>query len=104
MRFGMETLPSPSDSIVQPMPSSIVCDELHLHYATYLRDERDQFPKMLSILVRVDLEDLANAVVVIPLLEKLFFVGRWVTFNEVLQLREIRRKKNAATHDEDMRG
>ena len=59
---------------------------------------------MLRILVRVNLEDLADAVVVIPLLEKLFFVGRWVTFDEVLQLREIRRKKNAATHDEDMRG
>ena len=84
MRFGMETLPSPSDSIVQPMPSSIVCDKFHLHYATYLRDERDQFPKMLSILVRVDLEDLANAVVVIPLLQELLLVCRWIALYEIL--------------------
>lgn len=59
---------------------------------------------MLCILVRVNLKDLADAIIVIPLLQKLFFVGRWVTLDEVLQLREIRGKKDTATHDEDMKG
>lgn len=59
---------------------------------------------MLCVLVRVNLEDLADAVIVIPLLQELLFVRGWVTLDEVLKLREIRGEKHAATHDEDLRG
>ena len=58
---------------------------------------------MLRVLVRVDLEDLADAVILVPLLEELLFVGRRVTFDEIRQLGEIGSKKYTATHDEDTR-
>lgn len=65
----------------------------------YLRDERNQFPKMLRILVRVDLKYLADAVVVVPLLQKLLLVRRWVTLDEILQLWQIGGEENTAAHD-----
>ena len=55
---------------------------------------------MLGILVWVYLEDLTDAVVVVPLLKKLFFVCWRVTFDEVLQLRQIRCEEDATTHGE----
>ena len=45
---------------------------------------------MLRLLIRVNLEYLAGAVVVIPLLKELLFVGRGITLYEVLKLRKIR--------------
>ena len=44
---------------------------------------------MLSILVRVNLEDLTDAVVVVPLLEDLLLVGGRVTLDQVLKLRQV---------------
>ena len=64
------------------------------------RDEGNQLPEVLSILVRVDLEYLTDAVVVVPLLQELLLVCWWVAFDEILQLRQVGCKKNAATHDE----
>lgn len=39
---------------------------------------------MLCIFIRIDLEDLADAVIVIPLLQEFLFVCRRVAFNEIL--------------------
>jgi hypothetical protein len=54
-------------------------DELGPHTAytngnSCLRDESDQLPKMRCLFVRVDLKDSTRRVVVIPLLQELFFV------------------------------
>ena len=54
--------------------------------APYLRYERDQLPKILSLFVRIEAEYLTNAVVVVPLLQKLVPVRGWVSFDEILQL------------------
>lgn len=41
---------------------------------------------------------LANAVVVIPLLQKFLLVGRRIPLDEVLQLRQVRCEEEAASH------
>ena len=53
---------------------------------------------MLCILVRINLEDLAYAVIVVPLLQELLLVRRGVTFNEVLQLRKVGSEQDTAPH------
>ena len=53
---------------------------------------------MLCILVRIDLKYLAYAVIMVPLLQELFFVGRGIALDEVLQLRQVRRAEYAARH------
>ena len=55
---------------------------------------------MPRLLIRADLENLARRVVVIPLLQELFFVRRGIAFDEVLQLRQVRRTEHAAWHRE----
>lgn len=55
---------------------------------------------MLSIFVWVDLEYLADAAVVVPLLEKFLLVCGRVTFYEILKLRKIGCEEYAATHGE----
>ena len=65
---------------------------------SYLRDKRDQLPEMAGLLVRADLENLARRVVVVPLLQELFFVRRGIAFDEVLQLRQVRGAEDAARH------
>ena len=65
---------------------------------TYLSNERDKLPEVLCLLVRVEVEDLADAVVVVPLLEELLLVCRRVPLDEVLQLRQVRRQQYTATH------
>ena len=47
----------------------------------YLRDEGYQFPVMFSLFIGINFEYLANAVVMIPLLQELFSVGDWIPFN-----------------------
>lgn len=47
----------------------------------YLRDEGYQLPVVFSLLIGINFEYLANAVVMIPLLQKLFSVGDWITFD-----------------------
>ena len=44
------------------------------------------------------MKDLANTVIMVPLLEKFLLVRRRVTFNEILQLREVRSEQDAAPH------
>lgn len=57
---------------------------------TYLRDKGHKLAEVVSLLVGVDLEDLPDAFVVVPLLEKFLAVRGRVTFDQVLQLRQIR--------------
>lgn len=64
----------------------------------YLRDERDQLPEVLRILVRVDLEYLADAVKMVPLLQELLLVRCGIALDEILQLGQIRREEDTATH------
>ena len=53
---------------------------------------------MVGSFVRIDLKDLTNTVVVIPLLEKFFLVSSRVPFNQVLQLRQVGSEQDTATH------
>ncbi len=46
-----------------------------------------------------DQENLADAAVVVPLLEELFFVGCWVAFDEILKLWKVRSQKYSPNHD-----
>ena len=55
---------------------------------------------MLGLFVRVDLENLTNTIVVVPLLKKLFLVSRWVSFDQVLKLRQVCSEQDTATHGE----
>lgn len=50
----------------------------------YLTNEGHQFTKTVCILIRVALENLPYAVIMVPLLQKLFLVSRWVSFDEIL--------------------
>lgn len=54
---------------------------------------------MLSLLIGVYFEDLANTVVMVPLLKKLFLIGNRVPLDEILELRKIGRKENTTTHN-----
>ena len=56
---------------------------------THLGDESYEFPEVLCVFVRIDEKNLSNTIVVVPLLEKLFFVGCWVSLDEILELREV---------------
>ena len=53
---------------------------------------------MLGLLVRAEVKYLADAVVVVPLLEELLLVGDRVTLDEVLQLWEVCGEENATAH------
>ena len=55
----------------------------------YLSDERNKLSEVLRVFVWVNLEDLADAVIVIPLLQELLLVRRRVALDEVLQLGQI---------------
>jgi hypothetical protein len=56
---------------------------------------------MVGLFVWVYLEDLTNAIVVIPLLEKFFLVSIWVSLYEVLKLRQVRSEQDTtAMHGE----
>jgi len=54
-----------------------------------LGDEGEQLPKMRGLLVGVDLKYLTRGVVMIPLLQELFFVRNRVALDQILKLREI---------------
>jgi hypothetical protein len=64
----------------------------------HLSYERNEFPEMLRLLVGIEFKNLQDAVVVVPLLEELFFVRNRVTFYQILQLRQIRCEQNTAKH------
>ena len=55
---------------------------------------------MLGLFIWVNLEDLTNAVIVIPLLKKLFLVSSWVSLNQVLKLGQVCGEQDTATHGE----
>lgn len=61
-------------------------------YDKYLSNKSDQLPEMGSLLVRVRLEYLTDAIKMVPLLEEFFLVCWWVSFDEILELRKIRRE------------
>lgn len=65
----------------------------------HLRYERDEFPEMLRLLVRIEFEYLEDAVVMVPLLKKLFLVCDGVSFYQILQLRQIRCEQDTARHE-----
>ena len=67
-------------------------------FSPYLRYERYEFPEMLGLFVGIEFENLQDAIVVVPLLEKLFFVCDGVTFYQILQLRQIRCEENTTRH------
>lgn len=54
-----------------------------------LSDECDELSELLSVFAWICLKNLANTVVMVPLLQKFFLVGSRVPLDEVLQLREI---------------
>jgi hypothetical protein len=56
---------------------------------------------MLGLFVWVNLEDLTNAIVVVPLLKKLFLVSSWVSLNEVLKLGQVCGEQDTTTHGEE---
>ena len=64
----------------------------------HLRNERNQFPEMLSLFVRIIHEDLTNTVVVVPLLKKFLFVCNRIPFNQILKLGEVGCEEDTATH------
>ena len=64
----------------------------------YLRDEGYQFPVMFSLFIGINFEYLANAVVMIPLLQELFLVRYRVSFDQVLQLGQVGCQQNASPH------
>lgn len=55
----------------------------------YLGNEGDELTKMVRLLLGVEMENLTNGVVMIPLLEKLLLVPLGVPLYQVLKLREI---------------
>ena len=64
----------------------------------YLGDEGHQLSEMVSLFIGVDAENLANAIVVVPLLEKLLLVRFWVALYEILELGKIGSEEDAASH------
>ena len=63
-----------------------------------LRNERDEFSKVVGVVVWADEKELSCAVVVVILLQKLFFVRRWIPLDQVLQLRQIRGELQSSSH------
>jgi hypothetical protein len=53
---------------------------------------------MVGLFVRVDLEDLPNTIVVIPLLKKFFFISNWVSLYQILKLWQVCSEQDASTH------
>lgn len=90
-----ENPPSPLDSIARPIrkgqkkrifPSAFdaVSANAKRRVETHLSNKRDELSEMGRLLVRIDLENLADAVIMVPLLKKLLFVACWVPLDEVL--------------------
>lgn len=62
-----------------------------------LCDERDELSKVVRVVVVwADVQQLANAVVVIVLLQKFFLVPSWIALDEILQLRQIRGEEGSS--------
>lgn len=61
--------------------------------ATHLRNEGDHLAEAGALLVRVELEQAAHRLVVVPLLHELVAVAGWVALDEVLQLRQVGREE-----------
>ena len=64
----------------------------------YLSNEGDKFAKMARLFLRVEVKNLTNGVVVIPLLEKFFPVRFRIPLYQVLKLGEIRGQEDAPWH------
>ena len=68
-----------------------------------LRDKGDQLPKMRGLFLRMDLKYLTRRIVMVPLLQKFFFVRDRVSFDQILKLREVRRAQESPYHGEQRR-
>jgi hypothetical protein len=83
-------------NIVRPVSTWV--NEYRVENMVNLGYEWYQLSKVVGLFVRIDLKDLTNTVVVIPLLEKFFLVSIRVPFNQVLQLRQVGSEQDTATH------
>ena len=55
----------------------------------YLGNKGDKLSEMVRLFVRIDAENLSNAIIMIPLLKKLLFVRDWIALDQVLKLGKI---------------
>ncbi len=78
-----EIRPSPLGNMLQPTELMFHKTREHRE-VTYLRYECHQLSVVLSLFVRVDLENLPNAIIMIPLLKKFFLVCNRVSFDQIL--------------------
>lgn len=63
-----------------------------------LSDKSQEFAEFLALVVRVEVEDFSERVVVRPLLEEFFAVGCRVAFYQVLKLRQICCEQESPSH------
>lgn len=80
--IGQETRRSLLDSMLQPEGMSRAFGRKGR--GAYLRDECNKFSEVMSLLVWIYFEDLTDAIIVVPLLQKFLFVGCGVPFDEIL--------------------
>jgi hypothetical protein len=87
------------DNMLLPMVNShLVLIGKKIQVYTHLRYEGYQFLIMLGLFIGIYFEDLANTVIMVPLLKELFFIRNRVSLDEILELREIGSKENTTTH------
>lgn len=55
----------------------------------YLSNKRDKLAKVVPLFLRVEMKNLADGIIVVPLLKKFFSVRLRVPLYQVLKLREI---------------
>lgn len=65
---------------------------------TYLGYKRDQFSEMLGLFIWVDLKDLTDAVIMIPLLNEFFLVSSWISLYQILKLGQICSEQDTTAH------
>jgi hypothetical protein len=70
--------------MLPPTKSEIFVDLETAWTGINLRDKCHQLAIMLGLFIWIKFKNLANTVVVIPLLQKLLFVCHWVPLDQVL--------------------
>lgn len=84
LRIALGDLSAKDKKSAVPSAFDAVSANAKRRVETHLSDERDKLSEMGRLLVRIDLENLADAVIMVPLLKKLLFVACWVPLDEVL--------------------
>jgi len=95
----MEILRSPPDRTVRPVQYSDESESPYKKCIPCLRDKGDQLPKMRGLFLGMDLKYLTRRVVMVPLLQKFFFIRERVSLDQILKLREVRRAQESPYHD-----